>query len=50
MSIDIDIAPSVASLENAGYEGYCVLERDTILTDEPRPGDGQLGDVRQSIE
>ena len=48
---DVDIAAIVGSLEGAGYDGWYVLEQDTIL---PGPlGAGELGpiaDVRASIE
>jgi len=48
---DVDIAAIVGSLEAAGYDGWYVLEQDTILSgppgsDEPGPIDG----VRASIE
>jgi len=48
---DVDIAAIVGALEGAGYDGWYVLEQDTIL---PGPlGAGELGpiaDVRASIE
>ena len=48
---DVDIAAIVGSLEGAGYDGWYVLEQDTIL---PGPlGAGELGpiaDVRASLE
>ena len=46
---DVDIAGIVASLEGAGYEGWYVMEQDTVLTDEPE-GEGPLADVRTSVE
>ncbi|TXN31179.1 TIM barrel protein [Lacisediminihabitans profunda] len=47
---DIDIATIVSSLEAAGYNGYYVLEQDTILTELPQPGRGPVEDVRESLE
>lgn len=47
---DIDIATIVASLEEAGYNGYYVLEQDTVLAGEPGPGEGPRSDVLQSLE
>jgi inosose dehydratase len=46
---DIDLSTIVVALEKAGYEGWYVLEQDTIL--QSRPSDeGPLGDVRTSID
>jgi inosose dehydratase len=45
---DIDIAAIVTTLEDAGYDGWYVLEQDTVLTADPG-GDGPLGDVKASI-
>ncbi|MEU8125504.1 TIM barrel protein [Spirillospora sp. NPDC049024] len=47
---DIDIAAIVGSLEGAGYDGWYVLEQDTVLDREPAPGEGPLADVRASVE
>jgi inosose dehydratase len=48
---DVDIAAIVGSLERAGYDGWYVLEQDTILTGPPETGQHQpLGDVRASID
>ena len=46
---DIDIAAIVGALEKAGYDGWYVLEQDTILQGRPN-GEGPLVDVRASIE
>ncbi|MEU6389295.1 TIM barrel protein [Streptomyces sp. NPDC046939] len=48
---DIDIAAIVALLESAGYDGWYVLEQDTVLTSAPDTdaGDGPAGDVRASV-
>ena len=42
---DVDFASIVASLEAAGFDGWYVLEQDTILADEPT-GEGPVRDVR----
>jgi inosose dehydratase len=47
---DIDIAAIVSALEGAGYDGYYVLEQDTILTSEPAPCEGPFVDVRRSLD
>ncbi|GAA1163912.1 sugar phosphate isomerase/epimerase [Kribbella jejuensis] len=45
---DIDIATIVGTLEKSGYDGWYVLEQDTIL--QARPTDeGPVADVRASI-
>jgi inosose dehydratase len=46
---DANIAAIIGSLEAAGYTGWYVLEQDTVLTDEPPPGDGPLADVLASV-
>ncbi|MEP7369567.1 MAG: sugar phosphate isomerase/epimerase [Dermatophilaceae bacterium] len=47
---DVDIAAIVGSLENSGYDGWYVLEHDTILAGPPAHGDGPVADVGASIE
>ncbi|MGI5200714.1 TIM barrel protein [Spirillospora sp. CA-108201] len=47
---DIDVAAIVGSLEGAGYDGWYVLEQDTVLDREPDPGAGPLADVRACVE
>jgi inosose dehydratase len=48
---DVDIAAIVGSLEGAGYDGWYVLEQDTILTGPLADGDdGPIADVRASLE
>jgi inosose dehydratase len=44
---DVDFAAIVSHLRNRGYDGWYVLEQDTILTGEPR-GEGPVAEVRQS--
>jgi inosose dehydratase len=46
---DVDVAAIVSSLEGHGYDGWYVLEQDTILTEDPT-GEGPVADVRTSVE
>lgn len=46
---DVDFASIVAALDAAGYDGWYVLEQDTILGHEPGTGDGPIEDVRASL-
>ena len=46
---DVDVAAIVGSLRARGYDGWYVLEQDTILTGEP-PGEGPVADVAASAE
>jgi inosose dehydratase len=39
----------VGHLRGHGYDGWYVLEQDTILTEEPR-GEGPVADVHTSAE
>jgi len=45
---DVDFATIVAALTKAGYDGWYVIEQDTILAGEPQ-GEGPLCAVRESI-
>jgi inosose dehydratase len=47
---DVDIAGIVRSLEGAGYDGWYVLEQDTVLDGEPGPDAGPRDDVRASLD
>jgi inosose dehydratase len=47
---DLDIAAIVRALEDAGYEGWYVLEQDSALYGPPEPGTGPIRDVRRSVE
>ncbi|MDP9406500.1 MAG: TIM barrel protein [Actinomycetota bacterium] len=47
---DVDIAGIVRSLEGAGYQGWYVMEQDTILDAEPAPGEGPLAAVQSSLD
>jgi inosose dehydratase len=46
---DVDVPAIVGSLRARGYDGWYVLEQDTILTEEPH-GDGPVADVWASAE
>ena len=47
---DVDIAAIVTSLEQAGYDGWYVLEQDTVLAGPPTGGAGEpRADVRASV-
>ncbi|HEX5090638.1 MAG TPA: TIM barrel protein [Nocardioides sp.] len=46
---DVDIAGIVTTLEDAGYQGWYVLEQDVMLPGEPE-GEGPVADVRKSLE
>jgi inosose dehydratase len=46
---DVGIAEIVALLEAGGYDGWYVMEQDTILPAEPQ-GEGPRADVRASID
>lgn len=45
---DVDVEAIVAALRAAGFDGWYVLEQDTVLTEEPT-GAGPLTDVRASL-
>ena len=45
---DVDIAGIVKALQDSGFDGWYVMEQDTILTGEPE-GEGPLADVRASV-
>jgi inosose dehydratase len=46
---DIDLAAIVGTLEGAGYQGWYVLEQDTILEAAPT-NEGPAADVRASVD
>jgi inosose dehydratase len=46
---DVDVPAIVSSLRARGYDGWYVLEQDTILTEEPH-GEGPVADVWASAE
>ncbi|QRY45062.1 TIM barrel protein [Mycolicibacterium boenickei] len=45
---DVDIAGIVSVLRDNGFDGWFVMEQDTILDDAP-VGDGPVADVRTSV-
>jgi inosose dehydratase len=45
---DVDVATIVSELAKVGFDGWYVLEQDTILADEPHD-EGPVADVRESI-
>jgi inosose dehydratase len=47
---DIDFAAVAAALDQVRYDGWWVLEQDTILTEEPPEGAGPIVDVRRSAD
>lgn len=48
---DADIERVMAVLDEAGYEGWWVLEQDAVITgEEPGAGRGPMLDVRRSID
>src|SRR4029453_5538976 len=46
---DVDIAGVIGHLEAHDYDGWYVLEQDTILTEEPM-GEGPVADVQVSAD
>ena len=46
---DVDFAAIVDHLRQRDYDGWYVLEQDTILLEEPR-GEGPVADVATSVE
>jgi inosose dehydratase len=46
---DADIAAIVAALERAGYDGWYVIEQDTVLPERPPEGEGPFASAAQSV-
>ena len=46
---DVDVAGHREDPAGHGYQGWYVLEQDTILTEEPA-GEGPVADVRTSAD
>lgn len=46
---DVDVAAIVAGLQAHGYDGWYVLEQDTVLDAEPASGQGPSADVQASL-
>jgi inosose dehydratase len=47
---DAGIAALVRVLQSHGYRGWYVMEQDTVLSAEPAPGAGPIGDVRAGLD
>ncbi|MFC7361023.1 sugar phosphate isomerase/epimerase family protein [Nocardioides astragali] len=47
---DVDVAAIVRTLEDAGYQGWYVMEQDTILDAEPQAVAGPVADVRTGLD
>jgi len=47
---DVDVSAVVRTLEESGYEGWYVLEQDTVLPEVPPPGEGPMRDASVSLE
>lgn len=47
---DIDFKAIVEKLNEAGFDGYYVLEQDIMLDEEPPAGGGPIGNARKSFE
>ena len=47
---DVDVAAIVRTLEDAGYQGWYVMEQDTILDADPQAGAGPFAEVRTGLE
>lgn len=47
---DIDFATIVSTLNDAGFDGYYVLEQDIMIDGEPADGEGPIDNARASFE
>jgi inosose dehydratase len=47
---DADIAAIVAALEHAGYDGWYVIEQDTVLPEPPHEGTGPRQNAAESVD
>ncbi|CAM2881127.1 inosose dehydratase [Propionibacterium sp. HMSC075A12] len=47
---DIDFAAIVRLLDEAGFDGYYVLEQDIMIDEEPPAGDGPIINAKKSYE
>jgi inosose dehydratase len=45
----VDARAFIETLENSGYEGWYVLEQDTVLDEDPEPGAGPIEDARSTM-
>lgn len=46
---DVDVRAILASLLEAGFDGWIVLEQDKVVREEPAAGEGPLLDARTSV-
>jgi inosose dehydratase len=46
---DVDVAAIVHSLEDAGFDGWYVLEQDNVVSAEPAEGAGPFADAKASV-
>ncbi len=46
---DVDVGGVLDRLENSGYEGWYVLEQDSVVEGEPPEGEGPVEEVRKSL-
>ncbi|MBC7632048.1 TIM barrel protein [Aeromicrobium sp.] len=47
---DVDIRAMIEALEEAGYDGWYVLEQDVMFKDGEPEGEGPVADVRASLD
>lgn len=47
---DVDVAEVIRRVQASGYEGWYVLEQDTVVETEPEEGEGPVVNVRKSLE
>jgi inosose dehydratase len=47
---DVDVAAIISALEASDYDGWYVLEQDTVLEGAPEEGMGPVQDVAESLE
>lgn len=46
---DVDVGRVINLLEQADYQGWYVLEQDTVVETKPQQGEGPIADVRKSL-
>lgn len=46
----VDFQSFIKTLEDAGYDGWYVLEQDCVLNEDPAPGEGPIRDAKKSID
>ncbi|MDQ3783028.1 MAG: TIM barrel protein [Actinomycetota bacterium] len=47
---DLDLAAILTTLDHAGFDGWIVLEQDTVLPAEPEVAAGPIADARTSMD